>query len=141
MLSRGFSDLGHVNPELAYNVILDILSGINESVEASIVLIVDLTHHLIFYLRNHSIRQHISTQRGLFPHRLIRRKTEMTSKGLVVVEQEEIPSEVDVLPPRASRSPPSSPPSSPVPPRRSPIAELLYMRWMEGLRLKWPSLS
>lgn len=32
MLSRGFNELKEVNPELAYNVVLDILSGINESV-------------------------------------------------------------------------------------------------------------
>jgi serine/threonine-protein kinase 24/25/MST4 len=32
MLSRGFSELKEANPELAYNVILDILSGINEYV-------------------------------------------------------------------------------------------------------------
>lgn len=30
MISRGFEELREVNPELAYNVILDILSGINE---------------------------------------------------------------------------------------------------------------
>ena len=30
MLARGFTDLKEVNPELAYNVILDMLSGINE---------------------------------------------------------------------------------------------------------------
>lgn len=30
MISRGFEELRDVNPELAYNVILDILSGINE---------------------------------------------------------------------------------------------------------------
>ena len=34
MLSRGFSELKDTNPELAYNVILDILSGINEFVAA-----------------------------------------------------------------------------------------------------------
>lgn len=32
MLGRGFSDLKDVNPELLYNVVLDILAGINESV-------------------------------------------------------------------------------------------------------------
>lgn len=32
MLSRGFVELKEANPELAYNVILDILSGINEYV-------------------------------------------------------------------------------------------------------------
>ena len=30
MLSRGFTDLKDANPELAYNLVLDILSGINE---------------------------------------------------------------------------------------------------------------
>ena len=24
--------------------------------------------------------------------------------------------------------------------KRSPIAELLYMRWLEGLKIKWPSI-
>jgi serine/threonine-protein kinase 24/25/MST4 len=30
MLQRGFAELRDANPELAYNVILDILQGINE---------------------------------------------------------------------------------------------------------------
>lgn len=30
LISRGFAELGQVNPELAYNVMIDILSGINE---------------------------------------------------------------------------------------------------------------
>ena len=32
MLSRGFTELKEANPELAYNIVLDILSGINEYV-------------------------------------------------------------------------------------------------------------
>lgn len=32
MLSRGFTELREANPELAYNLVLDILSGINECV-------------------------------------------------------------------------------------------------------------
>jgi serine/threonine-protein kinase 24/25/MST4 len=36
MLSRGFAELKEANPELAYNVILDILSGINEYVHGVI---------------------------------------------------------------------------------------------------------
>lgn len=39
MLSRGFTELKEANPELAYNVILDILSGINEWVPTSSFLI------------------------------------------------------------------------------------------------------
>jgi hypothetical protein len=34
MLSRGFQELRDVNPELSFNVLLDILSGLNEYVEA-----------------------------------------------------------------------------------------------------------
>lgn len=30
MIARGFADLREANPSLSYNVILDILSGINE---------------------------------------------------------------------------------------------------------------
>ena len=32
MLSRGFLELKDANPELAYNVVLDVLCGINECV-------------------------------------------------------------------------------------------------------------
>ena len=32
MISRGFEELRDVNPELAYNIVLDVLSGINEYV-------------------------------------------------------------------------------------------------------------
>ncbi|KIK68161.1 hypothetical protein GYMLUDRAFT_238316 [Collybiopsis luxurians FD-317 M1] len=111
MLSRGFSELKEANPELAYNVILDILAGLNES---------------------NGLRQHIQTHRNLFPHKRITRKSEMTAKGLVVTEVEEEMS---------STSSSAVSTDSPAPPRRSPIAELLYMRWLEGLKLKWPSLT
>ncbi|CUA69147.1 Serine/threonine-protein kinase svkA [Rhizoctonia solani] len=101
MLARGFEDLKNANPELAYNVILDMLSGINE---------------------NNALRQHISTKRGMFPHKRIQRGTEITSEGLVVTEQsEEVGSQstenLDAQ-------------------KRSPIAELLYLRWLEGLKVK-----
>jgi len=111
MLSRGFSELKEVNPELAYNVILDILSGIND---------------------NSNVRQHIQTTRGLFPHKKIVRRSEMTSRGLVVTEEEEITGL-----PMSRTATPSPPPEAN---RKSPIADLLYMRWLEGLKIKWPSL-
>jgi len=130
MLSRGFTELKDANPELAYNVILDVLSGIND---------------------NSAVRQHVQTSRGLFPHKRIIRKSEMTAKGLVVTEVQEdisgLPStsngsvSVHSVAPSATtnKSNKSDEPSSPV--RKSPIAEMLYMRWLEGLKLKWPSLS
>jgi len=112
--------LRDANPSLSYNVILDILSGINE---------------------NPAVRQHVQTSRGLFPHKRIIRKSEMTARGLVVTEvQEDIST-----PPLAEASSSSSahPPKaddSAAQARKSPIAELLYMRWLEGLRIKWPSI-
>ncbi|KAI0081798.1 Pkinase-domain-containing protein [Panus rudis PR-1116 ss-1] len=117
MISRGFQELRDVNPELAYSVILDILSGINE---------------------NSHVRQHVQTSRGLFPHKRIIRRSEMTSKGLVVTEEEEISG----LPAGSSGANASSTSvnSDESASRKSPIAELLYMRWLEGLKLKWPNI-
>ncbi|EAU84785.2 STE/STE20/YSK protein kinase [Coprinopsis cinerea okayama7 len=114
MLQRGFEELKEANSELAYNVILDILQGIND---------------------NNAIKRHVQTSRGLFPHKRITRKSEMTSKGLVVTEETE---EVSGLPESSNGVPPAQ--AEAETPRRSPIAELLYMRWLEGLRLKWPSI-
>ncbi|KAF9780204.1 kinase-like domain-containing protein [Thelephora terrestris] len=111
MISRGFSELKDVNPDLAYNLIVDILAGVNE---------------------NNAVKQCINTSRVLFPHQRIIRKSEMTTKGLVVTEEQEI-----------SGLPSTSDPTlvaEAEPARRSPIAELLYMRWLEGLKLKWPSI-
>ena len=83
------------------------------------------------------MKQHITTSRGLFPHKRITRRSEMTSKGLVVVEQEE-----DTTSSGHGHSPSlagsDGSPGSPT--RKSPIAELLYMRWLEGLKIKWPNI-
>ncbi|KII95208.1 hypothetical protein PLICRDRAFT_34044 [Plicaturopsis crispa FD-325 SS-3] len=130
MLSRGFEELKEANPELAYNVILDILSGIND---------------------NSVVRHHVQTSRNLFPHKRIVRRSEMTAKGLVVTEVQEdisgLPTSTvgsgsgsssghSIAPTTGSNK--SDDPGSPT--RKSPIAELLYMRWLEGLKIKWPSL-
>jgi serine/threonine-protein kinase 24/25/MST4 len=112
---------------------------------------------------NTAVRQHIQTTRGLFPHKRVVRRSELTSKGLVVTEEEEIsglpapgptPSQLSSAPSSSSsnsnlngKQRRSTTAASPVPPanggepKRSPIAELLYMRWLEGLKLKWPSLG
>lgn len=121
MLQRGFAELRDANPELAYNVILDILQGIND---------------------NPAVKQHVQTSRGLFPHKRIIRKSEMTSKGLVVTEEQE---DISGLPSTSSPTSSTAPPNGAIAhetssSRKSPIAELLYMRWLEGLKLKWPSM-
>ncbi|KAF7332209.1 Ste20-like serine/threonine kinase [Mycena kentingensis (nom. inval.)] len=113
MLSRGFTELKEANPTLAYNVILDILSGIND---------------------NAAVRQHVQTARGLFPHKRIIRKSEMTARGLVVTEVQE---DISGLPPSLESAKADAEPQQ----KKSAISELIYMRWLEGLRLKWPSLT
>jgi serine/threonine-protein kinase 24/25/MST4 len=116
--------------------------------------------------RNASVRQHIQTTRSLFPHKRVVRRSEFTSKGLIVTEEEEIsglPSSAPAVSASAISSSsnnsnnssgsggggggkrrsatPVSPEPDAAPVRRSPIAELLYVRWLEGLKLKWPSLG
>lgn len=81
--------------------------------------------------RNNAVKQCINTSRVLFPHQRIIRKSEMTTKGLVVTEEQEISGLPSTSDPSAAEAEPA---------RRSPIAELLYMRWLEGLKLKWPSI-
>lgn len=130
MISRGFEELRDVNPELAYSLILDVLSGIDEYVSASLTLYPSSCNKPLS--RNAAVKQHIQTARGLFPHKRIIRRSEMTAKGLVVTEEEEISG----LPLPSSSSPTPVEPEA----RKSPISELLYMRWLEGLRLKWPSI-
>ncbi|KAG7096960.1 hypothetical protein E1B28_004357 [Marasmius oreades] len=118
MLTRGFTELKDSNPELAYNIVLDILSGINE---------------------NPTVRQHIQTSRGLFPHKRIIRKSEMTAKGLVVTEvQEEISGLPSSSSSQSNQDGKNDDGASAI--RRSPIAELLYMRWLDGLKIKWPNI-
>lgn len=66
----------------------------------------------------------------------------MTAKGLVVTEIQEdisgLPSSSDGLTAPSVKSNKNDEPS---PVRKSPIAEMLYMRWLEGLKIKWPSLT
>ena len=81
--------------------------------------------------RNNAVRQHINTSRFLFPHKRVIRKSEMTAKGLVVTEEQEIDGLIDGLPPTSNPLVAEDEPA-----RRSPTAELLYMRWLEGLKLK-----
>ena len=135
MISRGFEELRDVNPELAYNVILDILTGINECVHEPFVNR-DMQLTNVFAISNSAVRSHIQTARSLFPHKRVIRRSEMTAKGLIVTEEEEISG----LPSTSSplQAPTQPDPGSPV--RKSPISELLYLRWLEGLKLKWPSI-
>ena len=64
----------------------------------------------------------------------------MTARGLVVTEVQE---DISAPPAEASGSSSSQPLKTDDPAgqaRKSPIADLLYMRWLEGLRIKWPNI-
>jgi serine/threonine-protein kinase 24/25/MST4 len=98
------------------------------------------SHFANEHVSNAAVRQHVQTSKGLFPHRRVTRKSEMTNRGLVVTEVVE-----DIAGPSGTITTPTTPgadnaaeAASPV--KRSPIAELLYMRWLEGLKIKWPSI-
>ena len=144
MLSRGFQELRDVNPELSFNVILDILAGLNEYAASLIFCPLPVPGSLMvacfpFPISNAAIRQHVQTSRGLFPHRRVTRKSELTNRGLVVTEVVE-----DIAGTSGTITSPSTPGAENVadasPVKRSPIADLLYMRWLEGLKIKWPSI-
>ena len=135
MLQRGFAELKDENPQLAHDVILDILQGINEYV-GPYLYIFSFPTFFLTALSNSSVKHHVQTSRGLFPHN---RKSEMTSKGSLVTEEQE---ETSGLRPTSASSilSPSAADTPSFPSRKSPIAELLYTRWLEGLKLKWPSM-
>ncbi|KAI0304006.1 hypothetical protein BC826DRAFT_1095278 [Russula brevipes] len=94
MLSRGFEELRDVNPELSFNVILDILTGLNEYAAPVLFLSpfigpFSLMDALFPLVSNAAVRQHVQSSRGIFPHRRVTRKSEMTNRGLVVTEMVE----------------------------------------------------
>ena len=128
MISRGFEELRDVNPGLAYNIILDILAGINEYVHRVYNAPVEDELTPTLSPSNPAVRSHIQTQRSLFPHKRIIRRSEMTAKGLIVTEEEEISG----LPSTSSPAPSPIQPDSGSPVRKSPISELLYLRWLEA---------
>lgn len=138
MLARGFVDLRESSPDLAYTLMLDILQGINDNTH--------VRQHVANATSRLSPSNNSSSQtngNGLFPVKRIVRKSEMTARGLVVIEQEVdegLPISSDARPSPFNGNPVPVERRSDEPIKRSPIADLLYMRWLEGLKLKWPSI-
>jgi serine/threonine-protein kinase 24/25/MST4 len=63
----------------------------------------------------------------------------MTNCGLVVTEVvEDLAGSSGAIMTGATPGAGNVADASPV--KRSPIAELLYMRWLEGLKIKWPNI-
>lgn len=103
---------------------------------------------------NESLRHELS-QRDALPQRTIRARTNvgrgtvrrsviatMTEKGDVVFEErvttDELGIDADDVEDEGAGAEAMSPPK---PGSRSPIAELLYSRWIENLRSRWPILG
>jgi serine/threonine-protein kinase 24/25/MST4 len=107
MVSNGFADLADGNPALAYQVIVDLLAGIND---------------------NESIRRHLSASTQLFPRGSLRQSIKMTDKGPVLQHPVTTPITSGTDDDSESDIETSSKDSAQ---QRGPIAEMLYSRWLE----------
>jgi serine/threonine-protein kinase 24/25/MST4 len=151
MISKGFHDLKVADAEAAFRVVVDILAGIHEFVPFPLSLSLfklifrlcatDLTWLAAFSLfRNDTLRANLNAS-GRVPYTLIKRTTtrDPSSGKLVVTEHAD---DTDPSSSSSSTAPPSSTSSTTTPAgaeaAKSPITEMLYMRWMEGLKLRWP---
>src|SRR5258708_19309610 len=90
MLSQGFQELHDVNPELSFNIILDILARLNEYVEMKTLFFglypfpfSSLTDSWLcpFAVSNAAVQQHVQTSRIHFLHRWVTQKIKMTNQG------------------------------------------------------------
>ncbi|KAL5530060.1 hypothetical protein ACEPAF_6317 [Sanghuangporus sanghuang] len=151
MLARGFVDLRESNPELAYTLMLDILAGINEN--GAVRQHVATVRGGLMPSRR-VVRRGEMTARGLV---VIEQEVDdgntstsanapgvngvanggggvngVIGKGPGVIST---PTGVS-----STKSGGSGNSNSDEQAKRSPIAELLYVRWLEGLKLKWPSI-
>lgn len=140
MISKGFHTLKTTDPEIAYSLIADLLAGIHEYVPFLIPphshfpspSFLSLTPSLPLAKRNEPLRQHIAASTPS-PFTLIRRTHTRDGDGkLVITEHVEENASVGGAGEKVASAPPAAAPE------RSPIADMLYMRWMEGLKLRWP---
>ncbi|ORX34920.1 kinase-like domain-containing protein [Kockovaella imperatae] len=105
---KGFADLGTADPELAYRVIMDILGGIQSS-ETVHAQIRDMTMAAMVDRSRPGVAPHIRREGGA-----------------------DKPSGVELNDLRGKR------PSDDLIKDRSPLADMLYLRWLDGIKLKWP---
>lgn len=120
-IAMGFTDLANGNPELAYRVLVDILAGMNEYVPPAFlpISLSDAKSN-----SNDNVRRHLSTSTQLFPQGSLRRSIRMTDRGPIIDEGENDSSSDTESVSKTSTSNQ----------QRGPIAEMLYSRWLEGLR-------
>jgi len=122
-IAMGFTDLANGNPELAYRILVDILAGMNECVPPSIFFLLSCSNHRSKH-SNDNVRRHLSASTQLFPRGSLRHSIRMTDRGPIIDE-----AEADSSSDTESVSKISSSTQ-----QRGPIAEMLYSRWLEGLR-------
>ncbi|KAL5527754.1 hypothetical protein ACEPAG_6555 [Sanghuangporus baumii] len=152
MLARGFVDLRESNPELAYTLMLDILAGINEN--GAVRQHVATVRGGLMPSRR-VVRRGEMTARGLV---VIEQEVDDESAAAAAAANNIAaaggnangPAVVNGVngkgpgvisaPTGASSTKSGGSGNSDEQAKRSPIAELLYVRWLEGLKLKWPSI-
>jgi serine/threonine-protein kinase 24/25/MST4 len=138
MISKGFHTLKTTDPEIAYSLIADLLAGIHEYAFPPLPIFhlpsscsrTNLFHRALTP-RNEPLRQHIAASTPS-PFTLIRRTHTRGEDGKLIVT-EHVEEDASVGGPTAAAAPTTA-----KDPERSPIADMLYMRWMEGLKLRWP---
>ncbi|WVQ85148.1 hypothetical protein IAT38_007313 [Cryptococcus sp. DSM 104549] len=108
LLSKGFAGLGEHDPEMAYKLVMDILGGIRGN---------NVVHS---HIRNMSMA-------GVIPKARV--TTAVNEDGAGVRAGEGSGSEAEGGGQKGKAD---------LVRERSPIADLLYLRWLDGLRLKWP---
>lgn len=108
LISNGFSDLAESNPELTYQIILDLLNGINE-------------HDLI--------RKHImGSSNGLLARNTVKHRSGTgASRKNVAAELEAAMNEED----SGSEADSAASRNDLAAQQRGPVAEMLYSRWLE----------
>ncbi|WVF66496.1 hypothetical protein IAT40_001236 [Kwoniella sp. CBS 6097] len=111
LIRKGFADLGATNPDMAYKLVMDILGGIRQN---------DVVHS---HIRNMSMANVIP-----------RSKPSMAAVDPTTTPSSANTSSSDEERERLQRAKSGDD----LVRERSPIADLLYLRWLDGLRLKWP---
>lgn len=87
------------------------------------------------------MRQHVNAS-NLAPFTLLRRTARRTPSGqLVITEHSDLVEDEETNDGGANKDGQRSPfpePKEGGDKTKSPVADMLYMRWMEGLRIRWP---
>lgn len=113
LISNGFSDLAESNPELTYQIILDLLNGINE-------------HDLI--------RRHImGSSSGLLARNTVKHRSNTTMSTSASAKKRNVAAELEAAMNEedSGSEADSASRTDSAAQQRGPVAEMLYSRWLE----------